>query len=455
MPELHNRVHLVGIGGAGMSALARVLLARGAEVSGSDAEDTEILAELRELGITVWSGVEPERVTGDRGLVVRSAAVSPHHPEVSDCRDRGFDSLLYSQALGQLTAEFKTLAIAGTHGKTTTTAMLAAALRGGEVDASHIVGGDIPELGGSGYAGTSPWLCVEACEFDRSFHRLHPRGVALLNFDHDHFDCYPTRGDLLEAYAEFARRVPPDGLVVVPADAPTVITDALECRVLRIGWDAAADLYPEDPREELGAYSFEPSVFGRRLPRVTMQVPGLFQVYNALCALALARWAGATEAGACRGLQGFRGVRRRFEVRVGPRGGVVVNDYAHHPVEIEAVIAAARQRFPGRTLLAAFQPHQHQRTSALLPEFAGVLAHADHCLVADIYGAREADEIRARISASDLVDAIRACGRSCDPGGGLSELPRRVVEHYRRGDVVLMLGAGDIGQVVDDVVSLL
>jgi UDP-N-acetylmuramate--alanine ligase len=367
----------------------------------------------------------------------------------------GREPLLYAEALGRLSAEAETLAIAGTHGKTSTTALAAAALRGGGVDASHIVGGDVEELGGSGYAGASPWLVVEACEFDRSFHRLRPRASVVLNTEHDHFDCYPTAACLVDAFAVFAAQTRPGGLVVVPADAPAELTARIEPdRVIRrFGTDRGADVHARNVSQQLGCYAFTPHIAGEELPRVALAVPGRFQMQNALCALTLALWAGADPAGACRALSCFHGVRRRFEVRIGAGGGAVVNDYAHHPTELAALIAAAKQRFPGRRLIAAFQPHQHQRTAALLGQFAEVLARVDHTLIADIYGARESAEVRALVSAEQLVSAVRARGGHCEAAGGLVDVPGRVMGQYRRGDVILMIGAGDIDQVVKDVVA--
>ena len=211
--------------------------------------------------------------------------------------------------------------------------------------------------------------------------------------------------------------------------------------------------HPRELEQERGCFSFTPVVFGEELPRVTLSVPGRFQVDNALFALALAVWAGADAAGACVGASEFTGVRRRFEVKVGAGGGEVVSDYAHHPEEIAAVIATARQVFPGQRLLATFQPHQHQRTRALLPEFADALSEADHCFIADIYGARESGEVTRSVCASDLVAAVRDRGGDCDAAGALREVPERVVSAFRRGDVILMLGAGDIDQVVNDVLE--
>jgi UDP-N-acetylmuramate--alanine ligase len=222
-----------------------------------------------------------------------------------------------------------------------------------------------------------------------------------------------------------------------------------------VGSGLFADLRAVEVTDDLGRYSFVPLLLGQRLPRIHLKIPGRFQMHNALFALGLAATVGADLEGACAGLENFHGVRRRFEMLRGRNGGRLINDYAHHPAEIRAVIRAARRRFPGKRLVVAFQPHQHQRTLHLLDQFADVLADADHCLIADIYGARESREIRDRVSATDLVEAIRHRGGQSDLGGQVHELPERLTALYEQDDLLLILGAGDIGGVVEDVVARL
>lgn len=452
-----DRYHLVGIGGAGMSALARLLHGIGKEVTGSDAVVSDVLAALGQDGITCWASHRPERIVGENGYVVRSAAVPASNVEVRECELRGFTSLLYAEAVGRLSEGKRTLAIAGTHGKTTTTALTVAAMRAGGRDPSHLVGGDVPELGGNGYGGEDDLLLVEACEFNRSFHQLRPTGAAILNVDHDHFDCYPSNEDLLEAYAGYLARVRPGGTVFVEEFVPEDVLQGVsdDVFVLRVGSGLFAEIRAVDVTDDLGRYSFVPILKERRLRRVQLQLHGRFQMQNALFALGLAELGGADPDLACDGLSAFGGVRRRFELRRGARGGVLINDYAHHPAEIRAVLRAARRRFPKQRILVAFEPHQHQRTLQLLDEFADVLKDADQSIVSDIYGAREAAEIRAKVCARDLVEAIRSRGGSSEPGGCIRELPDRVDELRNENDLVLMLGAGEIDDVVEDVLARL
>lgn len=450
-----ERMHLIGVGGAGMSGLARLLRGARSVVTGSDRSENVVFSTLRDEGIRVWSGSRPDLVEGSSGYVVRSAAVPDDDPEHVECLRRGFTTLLYAEAVGRISEGKRTLAIAGTHGKTTTTGLTVAAARGAGIDPSHLVGGEIPELGGNGHGGVDDVFVVEACEFNRSFHCLRPFAAAILNLDHDHFDCYPSSRDLHEAFAGYLANVNPEGTVLIEESIPSGVLDGLPStvRVRRVGSGLFAQIRAVEVCPDLGRFSFVPVISGRKLPRVQLQQPGRFQVQNALFALGLVHAAGGDMEGACRGISEFGGVRRRFEVHTGQQGGYLVNDYAHHPEEIRAVIRAARGRFPDRTLFVVFQPHQHSRTLHLLDEFADALAEADHCLIAAIYGARESREVRNSVSAADLADRIRARGTRSEVGGSPEEIPERVAAVRHPQDLVLLLGAGDIDVVVEDLVA--
>ncbi len=451
-----TRFHFVGIGGAGMSGLARLLAGSGCTVTGSDASGGAVVDALGACGIDVWVGCQPARVTGNDGYSIRSAAVPAGDPEVQECVRRGFTSLLYAEAVGRLSEGRRTLAIAGTHGKTTTTGLTVAALRAAGLEPSHLIGGEVPELGGNGRWGDSPEFVVEACEFNRSFHNLRPSAAAILNVDHDHFDCFPSTDDLIDAFAGYLARVRPGGTALVEEGVPRAVLASVssgDVRILTVGSGLWSDLRAIDVRDDLGRFSFVPVLQGRRLPRVQLTLSGRHNVHNALFALGLAQIAGADLAAACRGIATFGGVRRRFELHTGPHGGVLVNDYAHHPAEIRAVLLAARRRFPGQRLLAVFQPHQFQRTLCLLPEFATALAAADAAIVADIYGARETAAMQASVCAADLVASVRDRGGDAREGGPVAALPGVVLRERRAGDIVLLLGAGDVDRALGGIVA--
>jgi UDP-N-acetylmuramate--alanine ligase len=438
-----------------MSGLARLLHGGGNDVTGSDSTDGEALVLLRSHNLDCWSGTEPQRIGGSDGYVIRSAAVPQSDAEVQECVRRGFTSLLYAEAVGRLSEGRRTLAIAGTHGKTTTTSLTVAALRGAGMDPSFLVGGDVPQFGGNGHGGQSHDFVVEACEFNRSFHNLRPFGAAILNVDHDHFDCFPSVEDLIEAFAGYLARIRPDGVALVEESVPAAVLSSLrsDVRILTVGGGLFADIRALDVQERRGHWSFCPVVEGTRYPRITLSLSGRHNMHNALFALGLAHVAGADLERAGQGLSQFAGVKRRFEVMHGPKGGILVNDYAHHPAEIRVVLDTARRRFPGRRLLVAFQPHQHQRTLALLPEFADALATADCTWIADIYGARESAEIRASVCARDLVDAIVDRGGHSEAGGSVDELPHRVVAQRTEGDLILVLGAGDVDRAKEAILA--
>jgi UDP-N-acetylmuramate--alanine ligase len=450
-----ERFHFVGVGGAGMSGLARLLAGCGCAVSGSDVSGGAIVDRLRAGAIEVWTGCQPTRIRGQDGYVIRSAAVPLGDAEVQECVRRGFTAMLYAEAVGRLSEGRRTLAIAGTHGKTTTTGLTVMALRAAGIEPSHLIGGEVPELGGNGRWGKSPEFVVEACEFNRSFHNLRPFGAAILNVDHDHFDCYPSTDDLMAAFAGYLGRVRPGGTALVEDCVPKAVLHDLrhDVHILTVGSGLWADIRAVDVRDDLGRFSFVPFVHGRRLPRVQLTLSGRHNVHNALFALGLVHIAGADLDAACRGIAEFVGVQRRFEVHVGPAGGVLVNDYAHHPAEIRAVVSAARRRFPGKRLLAVFQPHQFQRTLCLLDEFAAALATAEASIIADIYGARESAQMRAAVSTADLVGAVNRAGGAAVAGGAVEALPGVVLSSRRAGDIVLLLGAGDVDRAMGGILA--
>ncbi|MFQ5504075.1 MAG: Mur ligase domain-containing protein, partial [Planctomycetota bacterium] len=307
--------HLIGIGGYGMSALARLLHGLGARVSGSDLCESRRVHELRELGVDVRIGHSAENLRLDRGQIIYSAAVPDDCPELISARQRGLPCFLYSEAVGRLSEEVRTLAIAGTHGKTSTTALTVAALRAAGMDPSFLIGGEVPCLAGNGYGGGSELLVVEACEFNRSFHELRPAHAAILNVERDHFDCYPSREALEESFALYANKLRPGGSLLLHETVPDSVVDCLpqNIAVIRIGSGLFADLRALDVAESFGRFAFTPSWDGGRLPRVDLKLLGAFQVWNALFALGLAIQAGAEPERACHGLVSFDGVERRFQ----------------------------------------------------------------------------------------------------------------------------------------------
>jgi len=443
-----KHVHFIGIGGAGLSAIARVLMERGAVVSGSDLVLSPVAKALARDGARVFVGHRAEQVAG-ADLVIVSSAVPEDNVEVQAARAAGIPVLHRDQVLGDLMADHIGIAVAGTHGKTTTTAMIATILWKGGRDPSFIVGGVVVGLGTNARAGTGPHFVVEADEYDRTFLGLRPQVAVVTNVEHDHPDCYPTFADLRAAFAEFIDRVPPNGLLVACGDHP-VARELGKERAARGGlvtfyglqegadW-AASDLRPNPG----GGIDFLVLEGGRALGEVHLRVPGTHNVLNALAALAVAHHLGIPFPTARSALEDFRGVARRFEMKGQVEGVVVVDDYAHHPTEIRATLAAARQRFPGHPLWAVWQPHTYSRTKALFKEFAQAFGQADHVLVLPIYAAREHDTLG--VSSADVVAAMNHSDARL--ARSLEEAVVTLATEVRPGDVVLTLGAGDGNRV--------
>ena len=442
-------VHFVGIAGAGMSALAELFVRRGARVTGCDAQADQT-GDLQRLGIQVGPH-DPAHAAGARALVV-TAAVPPRHPELERARELGVPVIRRADALGEVTAGRELVAIAGTHGKSTTTVMTAEVLAAAHRDPTALVGGRVAAWRGNLRAGGDWLYVVEADEYARSFLALAPTVAVVTNIEADHLDVYADLADIRGAFAQFvagartivlcaddpgARTLPtPTGTDVMPyaiADGPGASPpEALrEARLLARRW-----------RETSGASAFEVEYDGRAFGAVRLGVPGRHNVLNALAALGAGLALGADPEALAVGLAGFRGVERRFQHVGDVRGVAIVDDYAHHPTEIAATLAAARGAFPGHRLLVAFQPHLFSRTRDFAREFAAALAAADVVYLAEIYPARE--QPIAGVTASLIADALRANGAPPVWEGPRAALAEVLARDVRRGDVVLTLGAGDI-----------
>ncbi len=450
-----QHVHLIGTGGAGVSALARVLAGHGMRVRGSDARRSATTRALKRLGIEVCIGARAEHLHEDAVLCVHSVAVAPEHPELQEARRRGVPVLTYAEALGLLMESRYGVAIAGTHGKTTTSAMLAAALVEAGLDPTVVLGGDAPHAPGGARTGRSRLFVVEACEYRRSFHALWPRMAIVTNIEADHLDYYRDLEEIATAFRTFCAHVPADGDLIVCAEDRLALaaTRGLAARRTTYAIAAEADLRAVRLTLEAGFPAFEvvartrKGAAVRQLGRFRLAVPGRHNVLNALAAIAAARRLGA-DLEAIRGaLARFRGVGRRFERLFDDAALSIVDDYAHHPTEVAATLAAARAHFGDRRLRVVFQPHQHSRTHHMLESFAAALAAADEVVVAPIFSARDTEAERRAVSAHDLVARLRARGLTASAGGAHGEIARALIPTLRPGDVVLTMGAGDIREV--------
>ncbi|MCE7974615.1 MAG: UDP-N-acetylmuramate--L-alanine ligase [Leptolyngbya sp. PLA1] len=464
-PFRGKRVYMIGIGGSGMSGLARLLRAQGAEVAGSDREPSELTASLAESGI----GVTYEQDLGELpacDLVVTSAAVGPTHPQVSTARARGVEVWLYARALGETMTGTLGVAVAGTHGKSTTTTMLGCALADSGLDPTVIVGATSGQLrhGCLGPAtppagfriGAGP-VVVEACEYNRSFHSLRPRVACITNVEADHLDCYGTFDGVIESFRQFAALLPSaaeGGLLVIGHENAQrgVVTAGLACDVRTVGFSPDADWCV---RYDPGTRAVGLSRDGRERAAWTLRVPGAHNAINSATAWIMADALGASGERVAASLAEFRGADRRMQLlgELAVSGGVVrvIDDYGHHPTEVEVTLRALREaerpQTRGGRLICVFQPHQHSRTRHLLDQFALSFGEADVVLVPPIYFVRDSERERDLVSSEDLVSRLREKGVEAHAAAGFEEIIARLSGMVRGGDVVVVMGAGPVWKV--------
>jgi UDP-N-acetylmuramate--alanine ligase len=454
-----GRVHLVGIGGVGMAGIARILLERGVPVSGSDAADSPAVRSLRALGATVHVGHDAAHVAGADTLVVTSAA-RDSNPELAEARRNGLLVLHRSQALAALLRGRRAVAVAGTHGKTTTTSMLAVALRRAGADPSFAIGGELTEGGDSAHEGAGDVFVAEADESDGSFLLYEPTVAIVTNVEPDHLDHYGTADAVVAAFEQFAERVVPGGVLVACADDPGSARLAAAVRARR--GDAAVRTYGLGEAADVRVSGVDSSGPGVRLGlslrgeapvRLTLRVPGVHNALDAAAAWAAGTWLGYDPQLLADGLAGYGGARRRFETK-GVAGGVrVLDDYAHHPSEVAAVLRAVRGVSGDGRVLAVFQPHLYSRTRIFAAEFGRALGLADDVVVLDVYGAREDPE--PGVSGELVTRAVPLPPDRVRFEPDRAAAVRRLAERAAPGDVVLTLGAGDVTRLGPQVLELL
>jgi UDP-N-acetylmuramate--alanine ligase len=437
-------VHLIGIGGAGLSAIATVLLQQGYRVSGSDRETSAATARLAQQGATVFIGHRPENLAGSIDTVVISSAIPADNPELVEARRRGLPVVKRAEWLGQMMQAKTGLAVAGTHGKTTTTAMIAFILQQAGQDPSYIVGGFVPQLETNAAAGRGNVFVIEADEYDYMFLGLRPDIAVVTIVEWDHPDMFPSPQSLVQAFEDFVRLVPAHGLVIGCGDDPGVV------RIMAHA-TAQTTTYGLHPGNEWQAVDIRPNGHGGHdfkmvrqdsiLPytTVSLAVPGLHNVCNALGALIAAERVGVELVQAAEIIGQFKGVGRRFELKGEINGVTVIDDYAHHPTEIRATLAAVRSCFAGRPIWAAFQPHTFSRTLALLDDFAQAFADADHVVLVDIFASRETDQ--GLVKSSDIL--VRMRHPDARYLGSLSAAADYLAAHLTSPAVLVTMGAGD------------
>ena len=448
-------VHFIGIGGAGMSGIARILLARGVRVSGSDRRDTPTLLALRALGARVAVGHDAAHLV-DADTVVVSTAIRPDNPELAAARDLGLRVLPRAVALAAVMAGRRSVAVAGTHGKTSTTSMLTVAVQACGVDPSFAIGGDLNESGSNAHAGLGDVFVAEADESDRSFLLLAPFGAIVTNVEADHLDNYGDLAAVEAAFDRFLQTVDPAGFIVVCADDPGAArlrTVPSTARIRTYGLATDADLRLTDLQVAPDATSYTVTLDGTELGRVRIQVPGEHMALNSAAALLAGMELGLPAAHLVEGLARFGGVHRRFELK-GVVGGVrVYDDYAHHPTEVTAQLKAARAVAGDGRLVVAFQPHLYSRTQEFAEGFGEALGLADEVVVMDVYGARE-DPVPG-VTGAMVADAVPLpAGRVLFEPSWSAAAPA-LAARARPGDLVMTMGAGDVSMVGPEVLEAL
>ncbi len=461
-PFSGQHIHFIGIGGSGMSGLAQMLLNFGAHVSGTDRQPSSSTRKLAQLGATILYEQVGASLPPDTHIVVYSAAIKSDHPErleaASRSQHRKIEILKYAQMLGRVMKLKHGIAIAGTHGKSTTTAMTAHVLLSAGKDPSFVVGATVPQLGGSAHAGKGEQFVVEACEFDRSFHNLHPHIGVVLNIEEDHLDYYKDITEINESFHKFLSQIDPAGVALICASDKNceLVSTNLDCSVETYGIDTPADWQATGIRRFQGKAHFHVTYKGRKMGRLSLSIAGRHNVGNATVAAAIATHCGVPWDKIAAAVESFRGADRRSQL-LGtlpvPGGQVtVVDDYGHHPTEIRATLLALREHYRPNRLVCVFQPHQHSRTRFLLDDFSRSFAHADITIVPDIHFVRDSEADRKSVSAEMLVEKIRANGREA------LYLPtfKQIVQHLHSsmlpGDLIVSMGAGPVWEITDELV---
>ena len=442
------KIPVIGIGGISMSGLASILLKQHFKVSGSDAHESELTKQLEAEGAILYYGQRASNLDDTPDLVVYTAAIHPDNPEYAAAVAKQIPMLSRAELLGQMMHNFKTpVAISGTHGKTTTTSMASYIFLEADMDPTISVGGILDAIGGNIRVGGHDTFLTEACEYTNSFLHFFPKISVILNIDADHLDFFKDLDDIRHSFRKFAQLLPDDGTLIVNSEIEHLdqLTEGLTCKIVTYGMDASSDYYASNITfDEFAHPSFDCYKGDTLLGHFVLHVPGIHNVSNALASIALADQMGVSMEHTRIGLEKFGGTKRRFEKK-GEIGGVtIIDDYAHHPTEIEATLHAAHN-YPHKKLWCVFQPHTYTRTKALMDDFAKALTLADHVVLADIYAARETDTLG--ISSSMLAEKVNALGGCADYFDSFDKIETCLLENCKPGDVLITMGAGDVVKI--------
>ena len=438
-------VHFIGIGGISMSGLAEILLKENFTISGSDAKESPLTKHLENLGALLSYGQRASNITEGIDLVVYTAAIHPDNPEFAMAVEKNLPMLTRAELLGQIMTNYKTpIAVAGTHGKTTTTSMASHILLAADTDPTISVGGILPSISGNIRVGQSDTFITEACEYTNSFLSFYPKISIILNMDADHLDFFKDIEDIRSSFHKFAQLLPQDGSLIINADTPSYqdILKDLQCQVITYGLENEADYQAKNISFDAFSHpTFDCYYKGEFIERFSLKVPGIHNVSNALASIAMAHALKIDNAKIQKGLLSFTGTDRRFQHKGNLAGITIIDDYAHHPTEIKATLQAA-QNYPHKTLWCVFQPHTYTRTAALLKDFAKALTLSDKIVLTDIYAAREVNTLN--ISSKDLQKELQSLGKDCFYFPTFDEIENFLLENCVDGDLLITMGAGDV-----------
>lgn len=447
LQDKHKKVHFIGIGGISMSGLAEILLKNGYKVSGSDMKNSPLLEKLKSKGAEIYIGQSADNIK-NVDLVVYTAAISQDNPELQKCIELGVDMMDRAEFLGSIMLGHKyNVAVAGTHGKTTTTSMMAHIVLEEDVDPTILVGGELDVINGNVLAGNSDYFVTEACEYKASFLKFHPYVGIILNIDADHLDFYKDINHIKDTFNEFINIIPEEGFIVCNNDDDNVkdiLKNNHKCNVITYGIKSGEYTARNISYNSLGCGSYDLYKGEEKLFAINLNVPGEHNVLNSLSAICTSLALNISKNSIINGLFNFRGTHRRFEFKGEKDGVKVIDDYAHHPTEIAATLNACKN-YPHNNLYVIFQPHTYTRTITLFDEFASTFDNVDNLILADIYAAREKDT--GVVSSLMLGDAIRARGVNAVNYHSFDEIVDYLKKQAKAGDLILTVGAGDVNLI--------
>lgn len=445
-------VHMIGIGGISMSGLAEILKNKGYNVKGSDMNDSDIVKKLKKSGIDVAIGHNADNI-GDADAVIFTAAIKKDNPEYVEAQKRGILLIERSVLLGEITRMYsETIAIAGTHGKTTTTSMISAAFLEDKKDPTISVGGELNIINGNYKIGNSDYFITEACEYVESFLEFSPKVAVILNIEEDHLDYYRDIEHIKSAFYKFKNKLPKDGYAVLNVDdknSKELISD-LQHNKITFGIENKADYSAKNIMFERELTSYDLYVNGVYEDKVELKVPGIHNVYNSLACIAVCDIYSLDRENVFNALYKFGGAKRRFEKKGEFNGAEIYDDYAHHPSEIKATLLAAKEKHPNK-VICVFQPHTYTRTKTLLNEFSEAFYDADDVIITDIYAAREKDT--GEISSKDLVKKIEGTSKNAVYVKDFEEIEKILAKKLQPGDLFLTIGAGDVYKIGEKIIE--